>query len=266
MTTRARETTLQFARRSPRSVTRLLVLMLYATNPAWATPIFADGFDDRCGAVVLTETFAGADGAGWPPAWFVSGGVALADLHSSRARLRPTPTGYSLARMAAAVPTRDVDVVFTLRLESENTQGVGFYVRQNGGHLNTTNPAGQGYAVFVEGSFRGLAGIGVWKEENGNEIQLAHSIGVAGPLVATDYRTRLRVRQINPTTTRLEARFWRSDLAEPGIWQVSFDDTTPVLQNLTGGIAIDSWSVLQAPNPISTHTFVDDISIINLCE
>ena len=244
----------------------LVMLGLCATGPVLATPIFADSFDDTCGAVLFTEPFPGADGTSWPPAWFVSGGVALADLQSGRSRLRPTASGYSLARMAAAVPTRNVDVVFTLRLESEPTQGVGFYVRQNGGHLNTTIPAGQGYAVFVEGSFRGQAGVGVWKEENGNEIQLAHSMGVAGPLVATDYRTRLRVRQINPTTTRLEARFWRSDLAEPGIWQVSFDDTTPVLQNLTGGIAIDSWSVLQAPNPISTHTFVDDISIINLCE
>jgi hypothetical protein len=227
--------------------------------------IYADQFESNCGQIVYVESFAQSNGAPWPTPWTVIGGTALADVQTGRARLRPFDSGYSLARMFAPVSTRDVEVRFRFLLEHEPTQGVGFYVRQNGGYLTQTNPTGAGYAIFIEGNFRGLPGLGVWREQNGNEIQIAHSVGVAGPAQNVLYRARLQVLQSNATTTTLQAKFWPDAQAEPAAWQVSANDSTPSLQNLSGGIAVDSWSVLQSPSVITAHTFVDDIEIETLC-
>jgi gluconolactonase len=248
----------------------VLVLCVVATGSALAgtpfDPIYADGFEPVCGVIAYSESFAQANGAAWPAPWSVAGGIALADIQSGRARLRPTPSGYSLARMKAAIVNRDVEVRFAFVMEDEPTQGVGFYVRQNGGYLTQTVPNGQGYAVFLEGGFRAQPGIGLWKEQAGVESPLAHSAGsVAGPSAGVLYRVRFRVHQLNATSTYMQAKFWADASAEPVGWQVSVTDSTAVLQNIDGGIAIDSWSVTQNPNPISAHTVVDDIQIESLC-
>lgn len=238
---------------------------LAATAASPADLIFADTFDADCAAPTFVEGFATADGAAWPAPWQIAGDVALADVQSGFGRLRPGPTGYSLGRMKAATATRDVDVTFRFRLENAATQGVGFYVRQNGGYLTQTIPNGQGYAIFIEGSFRNLPGVGVWRETNGNEEQIAHSTGVAGPAAGTVYRARFQTEQITPTTTELRARFWPEGSAEPVEWQITGMDTSPQLQNISGGIAVDSWSVLQTPSMITDPTFVDDIVLTPLC-
>ena len=227
---------------------------------------FQDGFENRCDELVYRESFTQADGSPWPAAWTALGGsVALADVQAGQARLRPVISGYSLARMGAAVDTRDVEVRFSMILEDATAQGVGFYVRQNGGHLMLTNPPGAGYAVFVEGSFRGLAGIGVWREQNGHEIQIAHSPpGSPAPTQGTPYRVRFQVLQINPSTTQLRAKTWPADQPEPAGWQVSANNAQTDLQNRSGGIAVDSWNVATSGS-ISATTRIDDIEIERLC-
>ena len=231
--------------------------------------IFSDGFEAgslclwstaqpnaACGEI-YQESFAGANGSPWPAPWTAVGGVDVADLQSGRARLRPIASGYSLARMLAPAGTVEIDLTFTFELEDEPTQGVGIYVRQNGGYLEQTNPPGQGYGVFAEGSFRALPGIGVWKEENGVEINLAHS-GALAPTAGTSYGVRFRVQQWDATTTRLLTRIWPATDPEPFGWFVDQLDTTAVLQGVSGGLAVDSWSVLTGG--IVDYTFVDDLS------
>lgn len=246
---------------------------------AGSEPIFDDGFEDAslcawssatnsggcCGGVVYSETFT-TDGPGWPAAWGEAGvSVATADVVAGRARLRPIASGYSLARMVAAVPTREVEVRFTLEFEDVDTQGVGFYVRQNGGYLEQTDPTGQGYAVFVEG-FRG-PGIGVWKEVDGVEIPLAITFDNGlGFVNGVPYRVRFRLHQVDATSTRLRGKVWPVGDPEPAAWQVDFlDASAPQLQGITGGLGIDSWSELTSPNPIVAHTSVDDIEVEQLC-
>jgi gluconolactonase len=248
------------------SCTLAIVLLVVGFDVAAQATLFADGFERHCGVPSYQESFTLADGAAWPAPWSVIGGTALADIQVGQARLRPVSSNYSLARLFAPIATRDVEVRFRMVLESEPTQGVGFYVRQNGGYLGGSNPTGRGYAVFVEGGFRGQPGIGLWKEENGVEIPLAHSApAVAGPLAGSVYQVRFRVHQRSATTTYMQARFWLDGTQEPQAWQVAVDDSTPVLQNISGGIAVDSWSVILAPNPIGAHTRVDDIRIEPLC-
>lgn len=237
-------------------------------RPAAAQPIFADGFENGTGCawsafLVFGESFD-TDGPAWPASWSVAGGVDTADVTGGRGRLRPAPTSYSLARMKTAAPTRDVAVTFTLVFEQQSTQGVGFYVRQNGGYLQQTNPNGQGYAIFVEG-FRGFPRLGLWKEQGGVETELAF-FNLAQPyLDGLVYAVRFRVAQQNPTTTHLYGKVWLASDPEPTDWMVDVaDSTVAALQGTTGGIALDSWSSLQNP-PLVFHTLVDDVAVVLAC-
>ncbi len=244
------------------------ILMSFAcATSAHAQAMFADGFEGNCGVSSYGTSFS-TDGASWPAPWLGVGGVALSDVQSGRARLRPVPSSYTLARMWAPVFVRDVEVRFAMQIESVPSQGVAFLVRHNGGFLTQTTPMGQGYGVFIEGTFRGAsnAGIGIWKESAGVESILAHSpASVPGPSAGTLYRVRFRVHQLNATSTMMQAKYWPDSIAEPIAWQVSVVDSTPELQNLTGGIGIDSASGILAPNPVSANALVDDIEVTPLC-
>jgi hypothetical protein len=246
----------------------LAALLLAVAAPCHAALdlTFVDGFENGCGQLLYQQDFALVDGSAWPAPWQVAGNADVNDIQQGAARLRPGATGYSLARMKAAVTNRNIEVRFRLRMEDVTTQGVGFYVRQNGGYLTQTATHGQGYAGFVEGSFRGSPGVSVWKEDNGSEIQLAHSGAAVPPLAnGTNYRVRLQVLQATPIATLLRAKLWPDTSGEPAAWDTSFTDATLVLQNVDGGLAVDSWSVLQTPATISAHTFIDDLETITLC-
>ncbi|MGA9334168.1 MAG: hypothetical protein WBV39_07820 [Rudaea sp.] len=228
--------------------------------------VFLDEFESNCGNLIYSEPFTLDDGAAWPSPWSVLGNVDLADIQQHAARLRPMPASYALARMGAAVTTSNVEVRFTLRFEDDTTQGVGFYVRQNGGYLQNTMPHGQGYAAFAEGSFRGLPGIGVWKEIDGMEIQIDHQPSPYPTISAgVDYRVRFQVLQSGPTQTLVRAKMWPDGDPEPAVWQATTTDTSPELQNISGDIAIDSWSNVGTSGPITAHTFVDNVELISLC-
>src|SRR5205814_4112910 len=102
----------------------------------------------------------------WPLPWTsLADSVALSDLQSNQARWKPrrSATGYTLGRMGAtmgvsgdagALGERDVEATFTVQFDDFINQGIGFYLRQNGGYCTTSNtafclpsPAGQGFAV-----------------------------------------------------------------------------------------------------------------------
>lgn len=244
-----------------------LLVVAPCTSGAGMPPdiIYANSFEP-VSTPSFVENFSGGTSASWPAPWSeLANSADVADVQAGAGRLRPVVTGYSLARMHADVTTADVEVCFTFIMEDPTSQGVGFYVRQNGGHLDLTSPRGQGYAVFVEGSFRNTPGVGVWKEEDGQEIQLAHSAAAAlSPQQGIPYRARFRVVQSDSSHTLLQARVWPVGSAEPGAWQVSHIDNTPLLQNTVGGIAVDSWNVATSPAVIAALALIDDIEVTPL--
>jgi hypothetical protein len=252
----------------------LAALLLLGAGSATAQPLLIDGFEtgDFCGwhsqvgaPGTYLEAFTGPDGSARPTPWTAIGSVALADLQSGQARFRPVPSGYSLARLFAPVETRDAEVTFTLVFEDVASQGVGFYVRQNGGYLQQTPSHGQGYAVFVEG-FRETPGIGVWREVDGHEQDLQILFDPALNFQdGVPYRVRFRVTQLDASTSLLQAKVWPLAGTEPADWQVEAMDATPSLQNVSGGIALDSWSSRQSPDPITAHTLVDDVEVAVVC-
>lgn len=212
------------------------------------------------GAWSFNEDFVAADAAPWPAPWTVLGGAASQTVQGSRGRLVPMTSSYSLARMGVKTGVSDLEVSFQVQFENLGSQGIGYYVRQNGGWLQNTATRGQGYAVFIEG-FRGSR-IGVWKEEDGVEIELANFTGFATPLQSNVlYGVRFRVKQAAPTMTQLQARIWVAAQSEPSTWQVDRMDSTAVLQNISGGMAIDSYSS-QTAGTITTATFVDKIAAV----
>ena len=206
----------------------------------------------------LTTDFAGiGDGEPWPSPWTIAGGVAQADVIGERGRLVPVTNTYSLARVFAPLDCPNGEATLRFEFTSGSTQGVGYYLRQNGGHLRVTNPTGAGYAGFAE-AFRNPAGIGVWRENDGIEQRL----GATMPhelLANVVYRMRIRVQQESPTQTRVQARFWPDGEPEPSNWQADQLDGLPALQGVSGGVAIDAWSSLQSGE--AHDLFVDDIEV-----
>lgn len=243
----------------------ILVVFGALVLPVRAEVLLQDGLETACQRLSFSERFAN-DGSAWPAPWVVSGGAAVADVVGGRGRLRPVPSSYTLARMWAPVTTGDVEVRFSFQMEQTTTQGLALLVRHNGGYLTQTTPFGQGYGVFLEGSFRNLPGISIWKEQAGVESQLAHSLPtVPGPQPGVSYRVRFRTHQLNPTTTLMQAKYWPQADPEPLAWQVTVSDSTPALQNISGGIGFDSASGLVSPAQVTAHAFVDDIEIEPLC-
>jgi hypothetical protein len=244
-----------------------LVLLAACGGPSSDAPVDApvappvDAIDafvppDAPGQLLLFDGFS-TDGA-WPGTWTMLGGVASATVAGARAQLVPVVSSYSLARMGHALTGAvDVDVRFDLTMTNAGTQGVGFYVRQNGGYLRQTATRGAGYAVFVEG-FRG-AQIGLWAERDGVEEELAPPFAPTTLVDNTVYNVRFLVRQESPTSTRLSAKIWPFGENEPAAWAIERSDDTPNLQNVAGGIAVDSYYSLASgtPSPIT----IDSIDV-----
>lgn len=219
--------------------------------------VASDGSVDAATPMSLAESFP-ADGA-WPAGWSVLGGVASASVVGGRGVLVPIGSPYSLARMGHALGARDVEVTFTLTMQQANQQGVGFYVRQNGGYLTQTATHGGGYAVFVEG-FRGPQ-IGLWRERDGVEEELQPPFVSTTLANDTVYAVRFRCVQTGATTT-LSAKIWPASQAEPAAFAITRTDNTPALQNVGGGIAVDSyWSGSSGQAPAIT---IDDIVVTRL--
>ncbi|MCX4241876.1 hypothetical protein [Paraliomyxa miuraensis] len=210
---------------------------------------------DECGFV---ESFDGLpNGSAWPAPWTSVGGVLLADVQGGRGRLLPVTSDYSLARMFAPLACADVEGTFTFEMSDPQTQGVGFYLRQNAGFLTDTAPPGEGYASFSQ-AFTPPHGISVWREVDGEEMILSQY--APNPIAAgMVYAVRFRVTQLDATTTRLQTRIWPAGSAEPGSWDVDVTDDTPSLQDQPGGLAIDAWS--QHIAGIPSDLFVDDIVV-----
>ncbi|MBC8068308.1 MAG: hypothetical protein IAG13_08240 [Deltaproteobacteria bacterium] len=210
------------------------------------------GVDPTDGLPYATS-FDLVDGSPWPAAWTASQGVVLADIDGGAGRLQGE-TGVTARMLNASVSALDYDAVFTVRFESFLDQGAGFYVRQNGGVLNETNPPGQGYAVFVEGGFMGL--IGIWRELDGVEEVIQ---AVPAPVTIVDgesYRIRIQCTQ-QAGFTELRTRMWNVGDVEPSDWTIETTDASVELQDVQGGIGADVYEYDGTP-----AIWFDDITVV----
>jgi len=207
----------------------------------------------------LSTDFEGlADGSPWPAPWVEAGGVETADVQEGRGRLSPVTSSYSLARMFAPLESCvNAEATLTFEFEDGSSSGVGYYLRQNGGYLAQSEPAGDGYAGFAE-AFRTPSGIGVWREVEGDE-QLLSGVTSAELDAGVRYRMRVRVSQVDDDNTLIQANFWPEGETEPS-WLAEHQDQYVALQSASGGVAIDAWSSWQ--NGTAPVIWVDDIEVV----
>jgi hypothetical protein len=224
------------------------------TDTAADTTVADESSGGGVGDCEFSESFDLPDGSAWPEHWSQLGGVEVADIQGGRGRLVPTPGPYALARMVTPLNCADIEVTFAFELSQPSAQGVGLYVRQNGGYLQS-EPPGEGYVAFIQG-FIQPPGIGIWHEVNGVE-QLIGSTVAATVQANVPYRARLRVTQQDGQTTQLQARMWPDGTMEPGGWQVERTDATPSLQGTSGALAVDTYNVMMAQ--VGGDMFFDDI-------
>jgi hypothetical protein len=201
----------------------------------------ADDDSGNAGEVIYEESFDGSDGDGWPDPWQVVGTHIIdAEIDGGRGRM----SGQTNLTARIALPGEDeVDTDVTVVVEYENfaAQGYGFYVRHNGGALQETDPPGQGYGVYAEGSV--LRSLGVWKEIGGVESPILETPDAVpgGVESGTPYVIRFQCQQ-REGSTLLRAKMWRQGDDEPGEWMVETEDSTPELQNTSGSFANDVYN------------------------
>lgn len=206
----------------------------------------------------FSEDFEGlANGDPWPSVWVPTGGVALADVQDGWGRLRPELSNYSLARTVAFIDCAEVDTSLTFMFTDGSTQGVGLYARHNGGHLDDTDPAGQGYSTFAE-AFRDPVGIGAWREVQGQEQRMGGTERTE-ILPNVEYRLRLRITQSDAATSLVQGKIWPLADSEPDAWSVERTDDTASLQGVGGAIAIDAWFSNPGSGNEAPDLLIDDI-------
>ncbi len=227
-------------------------------NLAGVATLIGGLVSNACADLVYFENFTGTNGASWPAPWIQgSSHVTVKDLQNGRARLNGDP-GFVARMLMPEFPLADVEVTVTFEFEDVVHQGIGFYVRQNGGTLREYLPHGQGYALFLKGAWGWPEDLGLWREIDGVETQFAWGYDpvVSGLQNGTRYQLRFRVTQPDAATTRLQAKVWPEGDAEPVAWTIEANDSQPELQGISGGYAIDiyNYSGFQ-------HIFVDDLLI-----
>ncbi|HWB82076.1 MAG TPA: hypothetical protein VG755_44240 [Nannocystaceae bacterium] len=207
---------------------------------------------------IYEQSFAEPDGAPWPDPWQVVGdGVISSEIDGGRGRMAGTTT-HTGRIILPGYAELDSEIWATIVFEDPTQQGFGFYVRQNGGALQDTDPPGLGYAVYLEGSF--LRAIGIWRETNGVEEPLMETPDpVPGGLIAgVPYRVRFQCQQ-NGTMTAMRAKVWPVDGDEPDAWAVSVEDGTPELQDYAASFAVDVYNYAGTGS-----IWIDDIVITRL--
>ncbi|TPW17441.1 MAG: hypothetical protein FD129_374 [bacterium] len=212
----------------------------------------------RAATLPYAESFSGANGDPWPAPWFPgAASVTVSDIQGGRGRLNGWDTFVSRMILPGYADV-NVEALLTVEFANVGGQGIGFYVRQNGGTLREYQPHGQGYAMFLKGSWAWPEDLGIWREIDGIETQFQTGYNplVGGLLNGVPYRLRFRVFQSSPDTTRLLARVWRENELEPVAWTVEASDTRAELQGTAGSYAIDLYNHFGGA-PI----FIDDIVI-----
>ena len=193
--------------------------------PALALATLACAAAAHASELPYAQDFQSPDGSPWPGPWFPgSVHVTTWDVQGGRARLNGHTS--QVARMILpGFSATDVEVEATMEFEDVAHQGIGFYVRQNGGTLHEYLPFGQGYAVFLKGSWAWPEDLGLWREIDGAETQFAFGTNpIAGGLLDhVRYRVRYRVEQATAATTRLRAKVWPEASGEPAGWTVDRD-------------------------------------------
>lgn len=210
------------------------------------------------GDTIYDESFDGPDGSPWPEGW-QPGGTSVMNVVLDGGRGRMAAATNKTGRVTLpGFDVVDAEVNVVVEYENWSAQGFGFYVRQNGGVLQDTQPPGQGYGVYAEGGF--MQALGIWDEINGaeNPVQEAPGVVPGGVQNGVPYHIRFQCYQ-DGNVTVLRAKMWIEGETEPEDWMVETQDDRPELQGTAGGFAADVYNYAGTGSVYVHHVTISEL-------
>ena len=207
------------------------------------------------GDAIYDESFDGPDGSAWPAPWQPDGTAIMGvQLDGGRGRMAAV-TNKTGRVVLPGFDVVDAEVNVVVEYENWAAQGFGFYVRQNGGVLQDTQPPGQGYGVYAEGGY--MQQLGIWEEINGVETAIVQ-VPNGNLQSGVPYRIRFQCFQ-DGNVTVLRAKMWVDGEAEPAAWMVETEDDRGELQGTAGGFAVDIYNYSGTGSVWVDHVTINEL-------
>jgi hypothetical protein len=168
---------------------------------------------------LYSESFTGANAAGWPAAWATGGTNGAASIQSNEGRLtfNDVASSFSRAQLTGVTARPDADLLTSYRFDSTAT-GPYFsvYVRGSGGWQNGYRPV-NGYGLQITPN---SGTITLEKNVAGTRTTIQNVSG-AQSVSAAKHWLRLRV-----TGSTIQFRTWLDGTSEPSTWAATATDTS----------------------------------------
>jgi hypothetical protein len=169
--------------------------------------------------VLYSDTFTGADGAAWAPAWTTGSVSSSATLSGGAGALTTTNTSgaYVRTQLSGAAAAADTDLVTSFQWNSANPSAyLSIFVKGSGGWLNAYRPS-NGYGVELT---PGSSTVALKRVVNGTTTTLASTAGAAQVGSGKQW---LRLRTNGST---IQYRIWANGAVEPSTWTATVTDTS----------------------------------------
>jgi hypothetical protein len=168
---------------------------------------------------LYSETWTGANGAGWPAAWATGGTNGSASIQSNEGRLtfNDVANAFARAQLTAVTARPDADLLTSYQFSS-TTAGSYFsvYVRGSGGWQNGYRPV-NGYGLQITPN---SGTITLEKNVAGTRTTIQN---VAGAQTVSTAKHWLRLRATGST---IQFRTWLDGTPEPSTWATTVTDSS----------------------------------------
>ena len=176
------------------------------TPPGYAPSLFSD-------------SFAGANGAGWGPSWTTTSANGSATIQSGAGRLafNNTSGAYARAQLTGLAARGDTDTLMSYQWSGAGSRAYfNVYARGSGGWANTDRPR-TGYGVEL----RSDSGTVTLRRVVNGAVTTLQS--VSGAQVTGTQKQWLRLRVVGST---IQFKIWSDGTTEPSAWRATVTDTS----------------------------------------
>jgi len=170
-------------------------------------------------AVLFADSFPGADGAPWSPAWTTGAGSGTVDTQSGSGRIAVTDvaSSYGRAQLTGLAARADSELLTSYRWSANTAVSyLSIYLRGSGGWQNAYRPR-TGYGLQLQSN---SATATVQKNVNGVTSTVQ---SVAGSQAVTTGKQWLRLRVSGST---IQFKIWADGAAEPVAWKATATDSS----------------------------------------
>ena len=169
-------------------------------------------------ANLFADTFTGANGASWLPAWTTTNSSGVVDIQGNTGRIGFTDVtnAYARAQLTGLAPTSDTDTVFSYQWSANTTPSYfSVYTRGSGGWSNGYRPI-NGYGL----EFSSNSGTVTVRKNAANTLTSVRSVTGAQQVSTAKQWVRLRV-----SGSTIQFKTWVDGATEPATWTSTDVDT-----------------------------------------